>query len=57
MTRSKTRVRGARSDEATLDLFDAGAGNTGAGAPPSAVAAGGDDAIEIVAFAKRSSLP
>jgi topoisomerase-4 subunit A len=56
MTRSKTRVRAARSDEATLDLFDAGAGNTGAGAPPNAVAAGGDDAIDMAAFAERSYL-
>ena len=56
MTRSKTRVRAARSDEATLDLFDAGAGNTGAGAPPNAVASGGDDAIDMAAFAERSYL-
>ncbi len=52
-----TKTRGARRDDATLDLFAAaGAGNTGAGAPPPAVAASGDDFIDMAAFAERSYL-
>src|SRR5450432_2952047 len=58
MTDTKTRVRGTQTDDATLDLFaDTGAGNTGGGAPPPALATtGGDDFIDMAAFAERSYL-
>ena len=57
MTDSKTRARGGKADEATLDLFtEAGAGGAGTGAPPNPAAVGGDDFIDMAAFAERSYL-
>ena len=58
MTDTKTRGRGAQVDEATLDLFAdaAGPGGGGTGAPPKAIAAGGDDYIDMATFAERSYL-
>ena len=48
-----TKTRGRARDEATLDLF--GGGGAG-GAPPSPAAIGGDDSIDMAAFAERSYL-
>jgi topoisomerase-4 subunit A len=89
MTDTKTRTRGARTDDATLDLFDpvggtAGAGGKGGdsgnkrggaggrgesgsrgdagnkrgggGPPPAPPVAGGEDFIDMAAFAERSYL-
>ncbi|HET7597545.1 MAG TPA: DNA topoisomerase IV subunit A [Burkholderiales bacterium] len=49
-----TKTRGRVRDEATLDLFEGGGG--AGGAPPSPVAIGGDDSIDMAAFAERSYL-
>jgi topoisomerase-4 subunit A len=57
MTDAKKRVRGAQTDNATLELFaEAGAGGTGVRAPASPTAAGGDDFINMAEFAERSYL-
>src|SRR6185312_16295845 len=58
MTDTKSRARGAKADDATLDLFaDAGAGNTGGGAPPPLpTVTDGDDFIDMATFAERSYL-
>jgi topoisomerase IV subunit A len=53
-TDTKTRARGAK-DDATLDLF-ASDGGGGAGAPAGPAAVGGDDFIDMAAFAERSYL-
>src|SRR3982751_2910095 len=46
-----------KDEDPTLDLFaEAGAGGIGAGAPPNPTAIGGDDSIDMAAFAERSYL-
>ena len=49
-----TKTRGRTRDDTTLDLF-VGGGGVG-GAPPSPTAIGGDDYIDMAAFAERSYL-
>ena len=57
MTEAKKRVRGAHTDNATLDLFaEAGAGGTGVRVPAEPAAAGGDDFVNMAEFAERSYL-
>ena len=57
MTKAKKRVRSTQTDNATLDLFaEAGAGGTGVPAPANPTAVGGDDFIDMAAFAERSYL-
>lgn len=57
MTDAKKRVRGAQTDNVTLDLFaEAGAGGTGGRAPANPTAVGGDDFIDMGEFAERSYL-
>jgi topoisomerase IV subunit A len=52
----KTRGR-PPADDQTLDLFaEAGAGGGGVAAPPNPTAVGGDDYIDMAAFAERSYL-
>jgi topoisomerase-4 subunit A len=53
---TRTRARGRKQDDATLDLF-AGSGGAGARKPPAgAGGASGDDFIDMAAFAERSYL-
>lgn len=57
MTAVKKRERGARTENATLELFaETDAGGTGGRAPASPIAAGGDDFINMAEFAERSYL-
>ena len=62
MTDTKTRMRGAQTDDATLDLFAAtasgtgGAGGAGGGAPPPSTVTGGEDFVDMATFAERSYL-
>ena len=57
MTDAKERVRGAQTDNVTLDLFaEAGAGGTGVRAPANPAAVAGDDFINMAEFAERSYL-
>ena len=49
-----TKTRGRAADETTLDLFEGGGG--AGGLPPSPAAIGGDDYIDMAAFAERSYL-
>ncbi|HUP95901.1 MAG TPA: DNA topoisomerase IV subunit A [Burkholderiales bacterium] len=52
-----TKTRQSKGDDATLDLFaETGAGGSGIGAPPNPPAIGGDDFIDMAAFAERSYL-
>src|SRR5688572_31730594 len=52
-----TKTKHPKSDVATLDLFaDAGAGGAGIGAPANPTSVGGDDFIDMAAFAERSYL-
>ena len=61
-----TKTKNPKADEATLDLFAseddhsgtgaAGAGGGGIGGPPNPTAVGGDDFIDMAAFAERSYL-
>src|SRR5687768_17740402 len=52
-----TKTKHPKSDDATPDLFaDAGVGGAGGGAPPNPTAVGGDDYIDMAAFAERSYL-
>ena len=52
-----TKTRHPKIDDATGDLFaDAGAGGGGTGVPPNPTAVGGDDFIDMAAFAERSYL-
>ncbi len=52
-----TKTRHPKSDDATGDLFaDAGAGGGGYGAPANPSTVGGDDYIDMGAFAERSYL-
>jgi topoisomerase-4 subunit A len=50
-----TKTRGQATDETTLDLFEGSGGGTG-GVPPSPAAIGGEDYIDMAAFAERSYL-
>ncbi len=67
MTDTKTRARGGKGDEATLDLFgpagaagsggkSAGRGGDKGGGPGKPPVSGGDDFIDMAAFAERSYL-
>jgi len=57
MTGAKKRVRGAQTDNATLELFaEAGAGAPGGRAPANQTTAGGDDFVNMAEFAERSYL-
>jgi topoisomerase IV subunit A len=52
-----TKTRQPKADDATLDLFaEAGTGGGSIGAPPNPTAIGGDDFIDMAAFAERSYL-
>src|SRR5918999_2474674 len=52
-----TKTRHPKVDDATGDLFaEAGAGGVGGAAPPNPTAIGGDDFIDMAAFAERSYL-
>src|SRR2546430_7617724 len=52
-----TKTKHPKVDDATLDLFaDTGAGGGSTGAPPNPTAIGGDDFIDMAAFAERSYL-
>src|SRR5688572_8909759 len=52
-----TKTRTPKSADPTLDLFtDAGVGGGGTGAPANPTAIGGDDFIDMAAFAERSYL-
>ena len=53
-----TKTRSTKVDDATLDLFSeaGGAGGAGTGGPANPTAIGGDDFIDMAAFAERSYL-
>src|SRR5882672_2246908 len=52
-----TKTKSPKVDDATLDLFaDAGSGGAGSGAPANPTSVGGDDFIDMAAFAERSYL-
>src|ERR671918_267074 len=52
-----TKTKSSKVDELTPDLFaDAGVGGGGTGAPANPTAVGGDDFIDMAAFAERSYL-
>jgi topoisomerase-4 subunit A len=52
-----TKTKTPKIEDKTLDLFaEAGAGGAGTGAPPNPTAVGGDDFIDMAAFAERSYL-
>ncbi len=52
---TRTRTRGRKQDDATLDLF-AASGGGGARKPAGAAPAAGDDSIDMATFAERSYL-
>jgi topoisomerase-4 subunit A len=52
-----TKTKHAKTEDPTLDLFaDAGAGGVGTGGPANPTSVGGDDFIDMAAFAERSYL-